>query len=429
MDFYNTFTIVIVLAAIMAYLNQRLLKLPNNIGVMIIAVVVSIALTLTSKSFPEVFKGTRALIDSVDFSNVVIGAILNFLLFAGTIRIRIADLKQQQLPVLLFSTLSVIISTFIIGALVYLLTQVLQLNISFLQCLLFGSLISPTDPVSVLSVLKDAGLSKSLETKIAGESLFNDGVALVIFFSILHAIHNPEESIRMNDILTVFAREALGGLALGMLLGFIAIKALKSINDHNIEVMITLAVVMGGYSLARYIHLSGPLTTVAAGIFIGNYGKQYAMSDVSKDYLDKFWELIEEILNVILFVLIGFELLVIKHNEHYWLIGVATVLIVLVARFISLWLPSFIINLKEKMNHQVVLFLTWGGLRGGISIALALTLSRGLHKDLFLFATYCVVLFSVVVQGLSIEKIINYYKKRKDTKQELVSELIDDGAA
>ena len=286
----------------MAYFNQRLLKLPNNIGVMIIAVVVSIALTLTSKSFPEIFKGTRALIDSVDFSNVVIGAILNFLLFAGTIRIRIADLKQQQLPVLLFSTLSVIISTFIIGALVYLLTQVLQLNISFLQCLLFGSLISPTDPVSVLSVLKDAGLSKSLETKIAGESLFNDGVALVIFFSILHAIHNPEETIRMNDILTVFAREALGGLALGMLLGFIAIKALKSINDHNIEVMITLAVVMGGYSLARYIHLSGPLTTVAAGIFIGNYGKQYAMSDVSKDYLDKFWELIEEILNVILFV-------------------------------------------------------------------------------------------------------------------------------
>jgi len=295
----------------------------------------------------------------------------------------------------------------------YGLFQLLQFPIPFLHCLLFGSLISPTDPVSVLGILKETDIPKSLETKIAGESLFNDGVSLVIFFTILHTIHNPDDSITAKDILTVFIKEAVGGLAVGVALGIIGLRAIKTIDDYKIEVMLTLAIVMGGYWVARQLHISGPLTMVAAGIFIGNYGKKYAMSDITIDYLDKFWELIEEILNIFLFVLIGFELLLIKLNVNYAIIGIISILICLLARFISIWIPSLIISLKEKMNFKTVAFLTWSGLRGGISIALALTLTRGLHKDLFLFCTYCIVLFSIIVQGLSIEK---YFKRKKETE-------------
>ncbi|BAV08497.1 sodium/proton antiporter, CPA1 family [Filimonas lacunae] len=415
MNLYNTFSIVIVLAAVIAYLNQKLLRLPSTIGVMIIAIFISLVLILCSNLFPSFFQDSIALIDSVDFSKMLTGAVLSFLLFAGTIQIRIDDLKNQKLSVLLFSTISVILSTVIVGLLLYLLLQLLGIPIALLHCFLFGALISPTDPVSVLAILKNSGISKSLETKIAGESLLNDGVALVIFFSILHAIRNPDDPVTLTQIAQVFAREALGGLALGLVLGYVGSWALKSIDNYKIEVMITLAIVMGGYNLAGGLGVSGPLTMVSAGIIIGNYGKSYAMSDISRDYLDKFWELIEEILNIMLFALIGFELLLIKHFTFYWTIGLSCIVIVLVARFISIAIPAIFIRLQERLKLRTVLFLTWGGLRGGVSIALALTLTRGLHKDLFLFITYCVVVFSVVVQGLSIERFTLRRKKKLST--------------
>lgn len=414
MNLYNTFSIVIVLAAVIAYLNQRFLRLPNTIGVMIIAIFVSVVLMLTSSMFPAFFRDSIALIDSVDFGKMLTGAVLSFLLFAGTISIRIDDLKNQKLAVLLFSTLSVVLSTLIVGVLLYWLLELLGMRIALLHCFLFGALISPTDPVSVLAILKDSRISKALETKIAGESIFNDGVALVIFFSILHAIRNPEEDVTLSQIAQVFVREALGGLALGLALGAVAVRALKTIDHYKIEVMITLALVMGGYNLAGSLGVSGPLTMVSAGIIVGNYGKDYAMSDVSRDYLEKFWELVEEILNIMLFVLIGFELLLIKHFTYYWTIGLSCIVIVLVARFVSIAIPSLVIRLQEKVRMRTIFFLTWGGLRGGVSIALALSLSRGLHKDLFLFITYCTVVFSVVVQGLSIERLSGRVK-RKDT--------------
>ncbi|MEX6689761.1 sodium:proton antiporter [Danxiaibacter flavus] len=419
MDLYNTFSIVIVLAAFTAFINQRFFKLPNAIGVMIIAAILSLLLLLTSNIFPVLFRDSFKLLQTVNFSQLLISILLNFLLFAGTIRIRITDLHQHQLSVILFSTLSVVISTFIVGFLMYIILQALHMNVPLLQCLLFGALISPTDPVSVLSILKDAKMSKSLETKIAGESLFNDGVALLLFFTILRSVHDPGASITIKEISYIFFKEAVGGLVLGVVLGFIALRTVKGIDDHNIEVMITLAVVMGGYLLAKKLNVSAPLTMVAAGIFIGNYGKKYAMSPVSRDYLDKFWELIEEILNVILFALIGFEILFIKHFQYYWVAGIASIGIVLFARFISLWLPSFVIRLREKMNLYILWFLTWGGLRGGISIALALSLSQGLHKDLFLFTTYCVVLFSIVVQGLSIERLARRQRRKLQRKLEV----------
>jgi CPA1 family monovalent cation:H+ antiporter len=379
---------------------------------MVISISISVVLMLSSNLYPEFFRDTIVLVDSVDFDKVVIGTMLSFLLFAGTIQLRIADLRKQQLSVILFSTLSVVLSTVLVGIMLYGVVLLLSMPVTLLECFLFGALISPTDPVSVLGIIKQANVPKSLETKIAGESLFNDGIALVIFFSILHAIRNPEAAVTVASVTKIFVKEALGGLALGIALGFIGLRALKGIDHYKVEVMITLAIVMGGYSLAQTLGISGPLTMVAAGIFIGNYGKSYAMSDISRDYLDKFWELIEEILNITLFVLIGFELLLIKHYDHYWQIGALTIIIVLVARFISLVIPAFFIRLTEKMSMRTVVFLTWGGLRGGISIALALTLTRGLHRELFVFITYFVVVFSVIVQGLSFERLTSRQKRK-----------------
>jgi len=409
-------TIVIVLATFIAVLNHRFLKLPTSIGVMIIAIVVSLLLMLTSDIFPKLFDGTTALITSVDFSQVFISTLLNFLLFAGTIQIRIKDLRTQQLPVMLFATLGVAISSFAIAGIMYFILPLLNQPVPFLQCLLFGALISPTDPISVLAILRESNVSKSLEIKIAGESLFNDGVALVLFFTTLHALHNPGEGTSFGEIAKIFVTEALGGLVLGVVLGFIGLRLLKNVNDYKIEVMITLAIVLGGYTLARSLHISEPLTMVAAGIFIGNYGKAYAMSDVSGDYIDKFWELIDEILNIILFVLMGFELLLITHFSNYWLAGLAAIPIVLLGRFISIWTSSMVIRLKESISLSTMGFLTWGGLRGGISIALALTLNEQHHGHLFVVITYFVVVFSVVVQGLSIEKIAERRRKKTHAK-------------
>jgi len=285
------------------------------------------------------------------------------------------------------------------------------LPVPFLHCLLFGALISPTDPIAVIAIMRDAGVRKSLEAKFTGESIFNDGIALVLFFTILNVIRNPEETINFQNIAVAFAREGLGGLLLGVIIGFVASRLIKTIEASTIEVMITLAVVMGGYLLARELHVSAPLTMVAAGIVVGNYGKKHAMSEASIDYLEKFWEVIEDVLNVILFALIGLELLFIKKFENYWWIGLLAILIVLIARFISIWIPSQLV--REKITLQTVAFLTWGGLRGGISIALALTLTRGLHRDLFVVTTYCVVVFSIIVQGLSIERYIEYRNRKK----------------
>ena len=408
---YITFSIVIVIAAVMAYINQRFLRLPNAIGVMIIAITISLALIVSNNIWPGFFTESLRRLDTVDFSQILIVSLLNFLLFAGTIRVRITDLKSQVAPILLYSTLSVILSSFIIGGLMYYILQLIGLAVPFLHCLLFGALISPTDPVAVISIMRHAGLRKSLETKFTGESIFNDGIALVLFFTILNAIRNPEEVVAFQDIGIAFLREGLGGLLLGIVIGFVASRLIKTIEASTIEVMITLAVVMGGYLLARELHVSAPLTMVAAGIVVGNYGKDTAMSDVSIDYLEKFWEVIEDILNIILFVLMGLELLFIQKFENYWWIGLIAILVVLLARFISLWIPSQLV--RQKITLQTVAFMTWGGLRGGISIALALTLTRGLHRDLFVVTTYSVVVFSIIVQGLSIERYIEYRKKKK----------------
>jgi CPA1 family monovalent cation:H+ antiporter len=409
MNLFHTFSILIVLSALFAYINFRYLKLPASIGLMLIAFVASIVLFIIGTLFPDILSEVTVFIKSFDFSELLLGSMLSFMLFAGAIHINIDDLKREKIPILAFSTISVVLSTFIVGGATYYILPFFGLNISFISCLLFGSLISPTDPIAVLSILKSVNVPKSLETKIAGESLFNDGVAVVVFITIWEAARSPELPT-FTEIAKLFLQEAVGGMLLGFLVGYFGFRLMRSINNYKVEVLITLAIVMGGYTLASLIHVSGPLAMVVAGILVGNQGKKYAMSDETREYVSKFWELLDDILNAILFVLIGLELLVVENIGSYVWIGLLTILIVITVRYLTVLIPSFLIRFRDKFDHKTVLVLTWGGLRGGISIALALSISTNLDKDLWVSLTYFVVAFSILVQGLSIGKLIKKLK-------------------
>lgn len=406
MELYYSLSVLIVLASFFAYFNLRFLKLPSTIGVMVLAMAVSIFLVVFGNVFPNTLHRISTLISQFDFTELLMGVMLNFLLFAGAIHVNLKDLREQRGPVMVFSTVSVIISTFVVGTLVYFIPMP-SLEIPYIYCLLFGALISPTDPVAVLSILKGAQVKKSLETKIAGESLFNDGVAVVIFAVILQLAQGSSEELTAGHILWLLIKEAGGGFLLGVILGITASKAMRKIDDYKVSVLITLSVVMGGSLIASAVHVSGPLTMVFAGLLIGNFKRRWAMSPTTKDYLDKFWELNDEIFNAILFLFIGFNLLLIKDLNLYWKAGMASVGIVLLARFISIWLPTKLIKFREKFSRSTIKILVWGGLRGGVSIALALSVNEGPYKKTIIAITYFVVVFSIIVQGLTIGKLAN----------------------
>lgn len=414
MELYYSFSILIVLASLFAYINLRFLKLPSAIGIMLIAMVTSILLVAFGKFFPDTLTDFSQLISGFDFTEVLMGAMLNFLLFAGAVHINIADLREQKLPVMLFSTVSVIISTVLVGVILFYVLPLFGFNVPLIYCLLFGALISPTDPVAVLSILKSANVPKSLETKVAGESLFNDGVAVVVFAVLLKLASGDSFDITFGNVSWLLLKEAGGGFILGAVLGFTASKAIKSVNDYIVSVLITLSVVMGGYLIAHAMHISGPLTMVAAGIIIGNYGKRTAMSDETKDYLNKFWELIDEILNAILFLFIGFELLLIPRILDYWWVGTLAIGVVLLARLWSIWIPTLMVRFKRKFDSATIKILVWGGLRGGVSIALALSIGESEHRPLIIAITYFVVVFSIIVQGLTIGKLANRLLKESE---------------
>jgi CPA1 family monovalent cation:H+ antiporter len=413
MELYYSLSILIVIAAFFSYLNVRYLKLPSTIGVMLIAMVVSVSLIAAGKIYPQIFTdftGFTEIIASVDFSEILMGAILNFLLFAGAIHISLHELRKQRIPIMIFSTLGVLISTIVVGLLMYMIFQIVAIPIPLVQCLVFGALISPTDPIAVIGILKSAGIRKSLEIKVAGESLFNDGVAVVLFAVLLQLAKGSEIDLTFVHISGLLLREAGGGLLVGLLIGYIGSHGIKGIDSYNVTVIITLAVVMGGYLVTRYLHVSGPLTMVVAGLVIGNYGETIGMSASDRSYLYKFWELIDEILNAILFLIIGFELLLIPELEEYWVIGSISILIVLMARFLSIWLPIRFIPNIGTFDRKTIVILVWGGLRGGVSVALALTIDHSLHQNLFLSITYYIVVFSIVVQGLTIGRLTKSIK-------------------
>ena len=402
MQIYHYFTVIIILAAAFGYFNKRFLKLPRTIGVMIIALLTSLGIVLTASSFPDLFVQTKEMILSIDFYTILMEIMLSFLLFAGSIHIRLNDIKSERVPIIAFSTIGVLLSTFIVGGLMYFLLQAFSLDIPFINCLLFGALISPTDPIAVMGILKTANIPKSLETKISGESLFNDGVAVVLFVAIFEISKVGLENMGFADIALLFLREAGGGIILGTILGSVGTYILKTIDDYSVEVMVTLAMVMGGYWLASSLHISGPLAMVVAGIFIGNRGREVGMSSITEEYIDKFWEMLDEILNAVLFLLIGLELLVINFENIYILIGVIAIFVVLFARFVSVGIPFFLLKRRVKFETNSFPILVWGGLRGGISVALALALPRESSGDMFVAITYIIVLFSIIFQGLTI---------------------------
>jgi CPA1 family monovalent cation:H+ antiporter len=406
MELYYTFSVLIVLTAIFSYLNLRFLRLPGTIGVMVIALCVSVGLVATGRFLPHLFTDVTELIRGVDLTEILLGAMLNFLLFAGAIHIRLADLKEQRRAVVILSTVSVVISTVVVGVLSWYVLSWLNMSVSLVQCLVFGALISPTDPIAVMSILKKAGAPKSIETKIAGESLFNDGVAVVVFITLLELARTETLNVPVGSVFTLLAKEVFGGIAVGALLGYLATAAMKRIDNYQVEVLITLAIVMGGYLLAQSMHISGPLTMVVAGLVVGNFGRVYAMSETSRDYVDKFWELIDEIMNACLFLLIGFELLMIPDLARYWQIGLVSIVVVLLARLVSIWLPARVIRFRQPIDRKSLIVLVWGGLRGGVSVALALAIDEELNREIFLAITYFVVVFSIIVQGLTIGKLV-----------------------
>ncbi|MCF2220686.1 sodium:proton antiporter [Chryseobacterium sp. PS-8] len=419
MELYYSFSALIVLASIFSYLNYRFLKLPSTIGIMVIAIVVSIFLVSFGETvLPRTFGHLHNLMTGIDFTEVLMGAMLNFLLFAGGIHINIDDLKEQFVPVVIFSTAGVVISTFVVGFGMYYLLPLVGISLPFIYCLLFGALISPTDPVAVLSILKQANVSKSLETKVAGESLFNDGMAVVVFTVVLQLAIGNEVTLNMESIGLLLLKEAGGGLLLGVVLGWITSRLMREVDDYIISVLVTLSVVMGGYLIARQMHISGPLTMVAAGLFMGNFNVRFKMKSVTQDYLIKFWELIDEILNAVLFLFIGFELLMIKDLSHYMIPGLLAIAVVLLARFISIWGPTKFMSFRTRFSPQTVKVLVWGGIRGGVSIALALSIPKNENSTIVLSITYCVVVFSIIVQGLTIAKVANPKKIAKEEEEQ-----------
>lgn len=407
MDFFLITTILVFLSAMFGYINVRFLKLPNTIGLMVITIIFTLGVFALSYFDATLLNAERYILSQIDFKTVLLDIMLSFLLFAGALHTDFDQLRAQRWPIFTFSTLGILVSTFLVGAATFYALQLVGLDVPMIHCLLFGALISPTDPIAVLGILKKAGVPKKLETKIVGESLFNDGVGVVVFLTIYQFATPSEEAITFLDVLELFGVEVIGGIVLGLTIGWIMYRLMKTIDDYDIEVIITLAAVMTGTVIAQKLHVSAPLAMVAAGLMVGNDKlRNSAMSESTIIYVDKFWELIDILLNTLLFVLLGMEILVLTFNYDYILAGLLSIPIVLICRYISLLLPIQFFKRKLDFVPKTNLIMTWGGLRGAISIALALGLTEDMNRDLFLVITYIVVVFSIIVQGLTVSRLV-----------------------
>jgi CPA1 family monovalent cation:H+ antiporter len=406
MGIFDVTAVLVTIAAIFSYINYRYIKLPAAIGLMFIALAMSLGLIALAKlGFPGLELAVERFVLRIDFNETLMHGMLSFLLFAGALHVNLNDLAQQKWVIAILATVGTISSTFLVGAMFWLLASALELPVPFIYCLLFGTLISPTDPIAVLGILKSAGAPKSLETKITGESLFNDGVGVVLFIVVLKIATGSEE-LSTPDIALLFVEEAIGGVVVGLILGAVAYWMLSRVDNYSVEVLITLALVMGGYSLALAIHTSGPIAMVVAGLLIGNHGRRLAMSERTRGHLDTFWELIDEILNTVLFLLIGLEVLILAFSGKIAIAALLAIPMVLLARLVCVGAPIRLLALRRTFSPGAVRILTWGGLRGGISVALALSIPPGPERDVILPVTYTVVVFSILVQGLTLGRVI-----------------------
>lgn len=411
MSFFEIIAVLITLSALFSYINFKLFKLPPTIGLMAIALVLSLSLNIAGTIWPEIISGAKSFLERVDFNKALLHGMLAYLLFAGALHVNISQLSEQKVIVTLLAIFGTLVSTIIVGLLIYWLLHAINIQLSFIYCLLFGALISPTDPIAVMGILKVLNTPKNLEIKIAGESLFNDGVGVVLFLGLLEIASGTHE-ISSSHLLMLFVTEAIGGVVFGLVTGYITYYMLKSIDNYQVEILISLALVTGGYALGERIHISAPIAMVVAGLLIGNHGRRFAMSNKTREHLDTFWELLDEILNAVLFVLIGLEVLVLTINKHYLMAGLIAIPVVILARWISVAVPLTLMHYQQKFAPHSIKILTWGGLRGGISVALALSLSDIVGKtdefafEAILMMTYMVVIFSILVQGLTIGPLV-----------------------
>mgnify|MGYP001081730067 CR=1 FL=1 len=404
MEILDITATLVTLAALFGYINHRFLGLPSTIGLMAISLVLSLGVMATELMGLAWFHEARAWVNEIDFHAMLMQGMLSFLLFAGALHVQLSDLAKQKWAISGMATGGVVLSTLLVGSAMWWVFQWLERDMGFAWCLLFGALISPTDPIAVLGILKSAGAPRSLETKITGESLFNDGVGVVVFMVVLGFIGGGHEST--ESIAWLFVEEALGGIVFGLVIGYVAYRLLRSLDNYQLEVLITLALVMGGYALAQHLHVSGPIAMVVAGLLIGNHGRRLAMSYQTEERLDTFWEMIDEILNAVLFVLIGLELLALSFEARFSYAALLAIPVVLLARFISVGLLLTVLSRFREFSPRLFSIMTWGGLRGGISIALALSLPRGPERDIIIAITYGVVVFSILVQGLTIGRLV-----------------------
>ena len=406
MEMLDLCALLLSLAAIFSYINFRFIKLPTTIGIMLIAMLISVSLVVLGHcGFEGIQNRATAVLESIDFNKALMHGMLSFLLFSGALHVNLEDLARHKWIISILATFGVVMSTFIVGGSAWAVFLIIGIKLPFIYCLLFGSLIAPTDPIAVIGILKKAGVPKSLETKITGESLFNDGVAVVVFLVIMGIIAGGH-NVTVGHIMLLFMEEAIGGIFFGFIIGWVAYLMLKSVDNYQVEVLLTLALVMGGYALAHAIHVSGPIAMVVAGIFIGNRGRLFAMSEKTREHLDSFWELMDEILNAVLFLLIGLEVLVLTTKANYLIAGLVMIPIVLLARFISVGLPITFMRRIRDFSPNAIKIMTWGGLRGGISVALALSIPSGPEREALLTVTYIIVVFSILVQGLTIKRLI-----------------------
>ena len=406
MEILNTAAILITLAALFSYLNARFLKIPTTIGIMLISLLMSLGLLgLHALGLGQLEQQAERMVRGIDFYETLMDGMLSFLLFAGALHVNLNDLAKQKWIIALLASVGVLTSTFLVGMLAWLIFNGLGIHMPFIYCLVFGALISPTDPIAVLGVLKSVGVAKTLETKIAGESLFNDGIGVVMFL-VMVGIATGSDQPEARHISLLLIQEAGGGAVFGLLAGGLTFYLLRSIDSYQVEVLLTLALVMGGYAVASALHLSGPIAMVVAGLVIGNHGRLLAMSETTREHLDSFWELVDEVFNAVLFVLIGLEILLLSYRGEYLLATIAIIPAVLLARFVSVGLPITVMRRYRRFSPRVIEILTWGGLRGGISVALALSLPSGPEREVILFATYAVVVFSILVQGLTIGPLV-----------------------
>lgn len=418
MNAIQLIAILVSLAALFSYLNHRFLRMPTTIGLMVLSMAMSLLLVVAGWYVPAIRERAAEALRAIDFDATLLHGMLAYLLFAGALHVNLADLAEQKWVIGITATVGVIISAFLVGGMMFGITNVVGHGLPFLHCLLFGALISPTDPIAVMGILKKVGAPKSLETKICGESLFNDGVGVVVFLVLAGIATGAERGGHVEvsawGIALLFLVETGGGVVFGLATGYVVYRMLKTVNHYQVEILLSLALVSGGYALAEALHLSAPIAVVVAGLLIGNHGRTLAMDEETRHHLDTFWELVDEILNALLFVMIGLEVLELAIEGRVVLAGLIAIPATLLARFLAVGAPIAVLRRVRTFTPHATKIMTWGGLRGGISVALALTL---VDHDPAVYApiltmTYVVVVFSIVVQGLTISPLLRRWEAK-----------------